>query len=184
VESAQEVRYSGVVVGRGVPVRERDASGAFVVLAEPLPVGTRITLRGEGDDVEARVTAVTESANPDLAGVRIAFVSAEGPRAPAGEKRPPEKPPSDKSPVREPPPDAEVRKAPVVEPPPPAPAKPPVIEEPRERETPPVVETRAASTPATADGAPTEVPTSDSTASAAMPVDPGMGGGKRRRRRR
>jgi hypothetical protein len=174
VESALEVRYSGVVVGRGVPIRDRDAGGAFVVLAEPLPVGTRITLRGEGAEAEeqGRVTAVTESANPDLAGMRIEFLSASAKPAPKQDNPPASEPPPPA--VSEPP--SEMKMPPVAEPPPPATVKPPVVEEQPQPYKPPVADTGAA---------PVEVASSDSTASSANPQDPGLGGsGKRRRRRR
>jgi len=83
VELATEVRYSGVVVGRGTPIRDRGAGGAFVVLAEPLPVGTPITLRGESGDEDARVTEVVESSNPDVAGMRVSFGDTAAKAAPA-----------------------------------------------------------------------------------------------------
>jgi ribonuclease E len=158
VELATEVRYSGVVVGRGVPIRDYGAGGAFVVLAEPLPVGTRITLRGESGDEDARVTEVVESANPDLAGMRVSFGETAAKAAPAKA-----------APVVE---AAPAKAAPVVEA---APAKAaPVVE------TAPEVHTAPESSAAVV-----EVPTSDSTASSAHPGDPQAGGpGKRKRRRR
>jgi hypothetical protein len=195
VESALEVRYSGVVVGRGAPVRDRDGGSAFVVLAEPLPVGTRITLRGEAGEEQARVTEVIESANPDVAGMRISFGAADAGRKAAPVPKPQaQEPPVERAPADEPPPAP--KKPAVEEAPPRATQKPPVVEEPPERETPPVVET-ATAPPATqasplAEAAPSEVATSDSTASSAhaQGQPPGQspdgfgGSGKRRRRRR
>ena len=72
-----------MVVGRGTPIRDRGAGGAFVVLAEPLPVGTPITLRGESGDEDARVTEVVESSNPDVAGMRVSFGDTAAKAAPA-----------------------------------------------------------------------------------------------------
>jgi hypothetical protein len=62
-------------------VRDLDASGAFVVFAEPLPVGTVLSLKiGEGFR-DARVGEVIESADAAAAGMRVVFTSAP----PAGE---------------------------------------------------------------------------------------------------
>jgi hypothetical protein len=181
VETAQEVRYSGVVVGRGVPIRERDGGGAFVVLAEPLPVGTKVTVRGEGGEEQGRVTEVIESANPDQAGMRIQFGVADqsavrGPQAKLAETNPADAKPAEKPPVVAPPPAAD---------------SPPRVEA---NAAPAASEPPAGSPPAAVAGeaAPAHVPESDSTASAAVPgavaagsTDAGVGGsGKRRRRRR
>jgi len=80
VDSGTEVRYAGVVVGRALQVRDVDDTGAFVVFAEPLPVGTLVTFKvGQGqteDERPARVAEVIESANASVAGMRVAFVTA------------------------------------------------------------------------------------------------------------
>lgn len=66
-----EVRYAGVVVGRGAVLRDQGDAGTFVGIAEPLPVGTLVTLK-VGDSVrEARVEEVVESAEPSAVGMRI-----------------------------------------------------------------------------------------------------------------
>jgi hypothetical protein len=72
VDAVTEVRYVGVVVGRGATVRS-EAGGAFVVFPEPLPVGTAVVLRGEEGDRPARVAEVIESADPNVAGMRVRF---------------------------------------------------------------------------------------------------------------
>jgi hypothetical protein len=90
VDSATEVRYGGVVVGRSPQVRDRTDAGAFVVFSEPLPVGTALLLKI--DDQEklqpARVTEVVESADASAAGMRVRFVSAAEERAPAPKPAP------------------------------------------------------------------------------------------------
>ena len=68
-----DVRYDGVVIGRSTQVRDWTASGAFVGLREPMPVGTPLRLEGEGIDQTARVVDVVESADPAVAGVRVRF---------------------------------------------------------------------------------------------------------------
>jgi hypothetical protein len=77
VDSAIEVRYAGVAVGRATQVRDWTATGGFLAFAEPLPTGTRVELRGEGLRQVARVEDVIESADPAVTGMRVRFV-AEG----------------------------------------------------------------------------------------------------------
>jgi hypothetical protein len=73
VENSVEVRYAGVVVGRGALVKELGGDAIFVGIPEPLPVGTLVTLK-IGDAVrEARVDEVVESAEPSAAGMRVRF---------------------------------------------------------------------------------------------------------------
>ena len=74
MESTADIRYAGVVVGRGSAVRDLDAGGAFVGLAEPLPVGTLVSLKIGDDSREARVVEVVESADAGAAGMRVRFV--------------------------------------------------------------------------------------------------------------
>ena len=45
MDSVTEVRYGSVIVGRSPQVRDRTATGAFIVFSEPLPVGTPIALK-------------------------------------------------------------------------------------------------------------------------------------------
>jgi hypothetical protein len=82
VDSATEVKYAGVVVGRAVPLRDRDDAGLFLLFAEPLPVGTPVWLKIEDAERTGRVTEVVESADPNLAGMRLRFgAEQEGPRS-------------------------------------------------------------------------------------------------------
>jgi hypothetical protein len=73
VDNAIEVRYAGVIVGRGVLARDLGEGGAFVGVAEPLPVGTNVTVK-IGDAVrEGRVDEVVESADPAVVGMRVSW---------------------------------------------------------------------------------------------------------------
>src|SRR5258706_13394674 len=54
-----DVLYDGLVVQRGTPARD-EAGGAFVELELPLPVGTRVVVRGPEGERPARVTRVHE----------------------------------------------------------------------------------------------------------------------------
>ena len=87
METATEVRYAGVVVGRAAPLRDRDGAGTFVLCAEPLPVGTPVSLKIEDAEHAARVSEVVESADANLAGMRVRFVR-------AGEAARPDEPPA------------------------------------------------------------------------------------------
>jgi hypothetical protein len=79
VENTVEIRYAGVVVGRSSAVRDLDAAGAFIAFGEPLPVGTRLSIK-IGDSLrEARIEHVLESADANAAGIRVRFVDAAAP---------------------------------------------------------------------------------------------------------
>ena len=58
-----EIRYAGIVVGRSGAVRDLDATGAFVGLAEPLPVGTMVALKFGDATKDARVDEVVDLAH-------------------------------------------------------------------------------------------------------------------------
>ncbi len=87
MDTAIEVRYAGVAVGRATQVRDWTDAGAFIGFAEPLPTGTRVELRGDGVRQIARVEAVIESADPAAAGMRVRFVTESAP-APAPAPQP------------------------------------------------------------------------------------------------
>jgi hypothetical protein len=86
MEDSIEVRYAGVIVGRTATVRGLDGGGAFIGIAEPLPVGTIVTLKMSDGTKEARVEEVVESAEPNVVGMRVVFdvdARAPAPRAAA-----------------------------------------------------------------------------------------------------
>ena len=98
--SSCEVRYAGVAVGRSTQVKDWTATGAFIGFAEPLPSGTAIELRGENLAQAARVDDVIESADPNVAGMRVSFVASSA-AAPTPSAPPPvtAAPSGDASPV-------------------------------------------------------------------------------------
>lgn len=88
-----EVRYAGVAVGRATQVKDWTAGGAFIGFAEPLPSGTAIELRGENITQAARVEEVVESADPNVAGMRVSFLApAPGSSAGSASSAPPAAP--------------------------------------------------------------------------------------------
>jgi hypothetical protein len=73
VEQIIEVRYAGVVIGRAPSVAGADAHGLFLGLADPMPVGTKLSVRVGEDAVDGRVEQVLESGDPAKAGMRVRF---------------------------------------------------------------------------------------------------------------
>jgi hypothetical protein len=77
VDNSVEVRYAGVIVGRGALVKELGPEAAFVNVPEPMPVGTLLTLK-LGDSVrQARVEEVVEAPDPTMVGMRVRWGGAE-----------------------------------------------------------------------------------------------------------
>jgi hypothetical protein len=76
MDGATEIRYVGVVLGRATDVRDRNPQGAFIGFPEPLPVGTRVVLKGEGPEEAAEVVSVVESSDPAQSGMKVRFVAA------------------------------------------------------------------------------------------------------------
>jgi hypothetical protein len=83
VDTSVEVRYAGVVVGRGLVLRDQGADGSFVGIPEPLPVGTLVTLKIGESVREARVDQVVESSEPAAVGMRVRWGSEARTAAPA-----------------------------------------------------------------------------------------------------
>jgi outer membrane biosynthesis protein TonB len=77
-----DVFYDGLVVQRGSAARD-EAGGAFIELELPLPVGTRIAVRGPDGERQARVTRVHEGLG---SGVLVQFGDAK-PLGDAGSER-------------------------------------------------------------------------------------------------
>src|SRR5689334_6794265 len=65
-----DVLYDGLPLAKGVSARE-EGSGAFLELESPMPVGTRLIVKGPDFERPARVERVHEGVGP---GVVIAFV--------------------------------------------------------------------------------------------------------------
>jgi 2-oxoglutarate dehydrogenase E2 component (dihydrolipoamide succinyltransferase) len=83
VDTSVEVRYAGVVVGRGLVLRDQGPEGTFVGIPEPLPVGTLVTLKVGETVREARVDEVVESAEPSVVGMRVRWGGEARAAAPA-----------------------------------------------------------------------------------------------------
>lgn len=75
MDGGTEIRYAGVVVGRATELRDRREGGAFIVVPDPLPVGTRMRLTGDGTDEPVEVIAVVESADVAQSGMQVRFTS-------------------------------------------------------------------------------------------------------------
>lgn len=171
MDSATEVRYGGVAVGRSPQVRDRNDAGAFVVFSEPMPVGTTIALKIDDKEQFARVTEVVESADTAAAGMRVRFVSAAERNAPTPAARVAPARAAAPPPARaaEPPPAAPAAAAPA-----PAPA-PPAAEAP----VPVATESSSASQSVPMSGADSQAHQVDPN----VPHHDGEGGRRRRRRK-
>jgi len=83
VETSIELGYAGVVIGRVTVSGEIDENGLFLPLPDPLPVGTRLNLKIDGRAADARVIAVSESAEPGKAGMKVRIGPAGAAAVPA-----------------------------------------------------------------------------------------------------
>jgi hypothetical protein len=92
VETSIELGYAGVVIGRVTVTGNIDEGGLFLPVPDPMPVGTKLTLKMDGRSAEARVISVVESAEPGKAGMKIQIGSAAsvpgGASAPGGGSAP------------------------------------------------------------------------------------------------
>lgn len=79
MDGSIEIRYAGVVVGRGTLTAGADSSGGFFATPEPLPVGTTCQLQLPTGARHARVEGVVErgtAAGAAEVGMRLVFVDA------------------------------------------------------------------------------------------------------------
>jgi len=76
METPVEIRYAGVVVGSATEILRAagNESGMFLVVSEPLPVGSVVTL---GPSDLGRVEKVVESTDPRSAGMYVRLLSEE-----------------------------------------------------------------------------------------------------------
>jgi hypothetical protein len=110
MEAPVEIRYAGVVVGRAQEMRSADGDppSFFLVMREPMPVGSVLRLRAGGRETPARVVHTVESPDPAVCGMQVCLIG-EGEEAatewippPAAEKpRPAEAPAETAMPVIE-----------------------------------------------------------------------------------
>src|SRR5687768_3235361 len=69
MQTQVEIRYAGVVVAKASEARATEDGGLFLMLPEPMPVGTLV---GVGPDAAAaRVERVVESSEPSTAGMLV-----------------------------------------------------------------------------------------------------------------
>lgn len=111
MESPVEIRYAGVVIGRAQEIRGGDGdSSFFLVVREPMPVGSVVHLRTGDRETSARVVHAVESADAAAAGIQVRLIGESEevatewipPPAPVVEKvRPAEEPPKTAMPVIE-----------------------------------------------------------------------------------
>jgi hypothetical protein len=73
VQAPVEIVYEGAILARGVSPSGNleDGGTMFLLLADPMPVGTRLELRGTDETALVRVVRVTESPDPTIAGVAV-----------------------------------------------------------------------------------------------------------------
>lgn len=73
---AIEIRYAGVLLGRATQSRDQGPAGLFIAYAEPLPVGTQLSVKTGDGEQAGRVAEVVESSDPTVAGMRVVYLSA------------------------------------------------------------------------------------------------------------
>jgi hypothetical protein len=78
VETSIELRYAGVLIGRATVAGEIDESSLFLPVPDPLPVGTKVSLKLGDRAVEGRVIGVSESSEPSKCGMKIRVGGAVG----------------------------------------------------------------------------------------------------------
>ena len=71
MQAPLEICYAGVVIARSEEVREGEAGELFVVMKDPLPVGTLLGLRSADELVSVRVLHVVESADGAGSGMQV-----------------------------------------------------------------------------------------------------------------
>jgi hypothetical protein len=71
MQAPLEICYAGVVIARAEEVREGEGGEFFVVMKDPLPVGTLLGLRSADDLVSVRVLHVVESADGAGSGMQV-----------------------------------------------------------------------------------------------------------------
>ena len=78
-----------MVIGRATVAGEIDENSLFLPVPDPLPVGTKVSLKLDDRAVEGRVIGVSESSDPSKCGMKIRIggavssVAVSAPSAPA-----------------------------------------------------------------------------------------------------
>ena len=71
MQAPVEICYAGVVIARAEEVREGERGELFIVMKEPLPVGTLLGLRSADSLVSVRVLRVVESGDGADSGMQV-----------------------------------------------------------------------------------------------------------------
>jgi hypothetical protein len=71
MQAPVEICYAGVVIARAEEVREGEGGEFFIVMKDPLPVGTLLGVRSADSLVSARVLRVVESADGAESGMQV-----------------------------------------------------------------------------------------------------------------
>ena len=71
MQAPVEICYAGVVIARAEEVREGEGGEFFVVMKDPLPVGTPLDVRSADSPVSVRVLHVVESADGAESGMQV-----------------------------------------------------------------------------------------------------------------
>jgi|GEM_PF-1932943 hypothetical protein len=71
MQASLEVCYAGVVIARAEELREGEGGEFFIVMKDPLPVGTLVGLRSADSLVSVRVLRVVESSDGASSGMQV-----------------------------------------------------------------------------------------------------------------
>jgi hypothetical protein len=76
MEAPVEIRYAGVVIGRAQEVRgaDGDSPSFFLVVREPMPVGSVLHLRAGDRETPARVVRTVESPDATACGMQVRLI--------------------------------------------------------------------------------------------------------------
>jgi len=92
MQAPVDICYAGVVVARAEEVREAEGGDLFVVMKEPLPVGTLVGVSAPDAQFAVRVAHVVETADGADNGMRVHRLAADDPGAAMWIPPPPPKP--------------------------------------------------------------------------------------------
>jgi hypothetical protein len=71
MQAPVEICYAGVVIARAEEVREGEGGEFFIVMKDPLPVGTLVGVRSADSLISTRVLRVVESADATESGMQV-----------------------------------------------------------------------------------------------------------------
>ena len=71
MDTSIELRYAGVVIGRATAAGDIDGESLFLAVPDPLPVGSRVSLKIDDRTLEGRVVHVQESTDLTRCGMTV-----------------------------------------------------------------------------------------------------------------